>query len=155
MGPSEAELCYAIRRGTLSDPSIIPHWDDLTDMDRETIVRCNEIALRRGLPSEKPIGELSDGYHTFNELYDHRHALFCALMFEMWRQGWKSKLHEDGSKLDGWFIAGFQTPKGPISYHLPMSWWDRCIVLELDRAPHWDGHSSSDVIERLLSLLTS
>lgn len=24
--------------------------------------------------------ELSDGYHTFDELYEHRHLLVCCLM---------------------------------------------------------------------------
>ena len=43
----------------------------------------------------KVTGQTSDGYHTFDELYDHRIALFCTLL--KFVDGWKSKLHEDGS----------------------------------------------------------
>ena len=43
---TEAELCYCIHRGG-TDPSKIPHWDDLTDQQRETIRHCIEIALSR------------------------------------------------------------------------------------------------------------
>ncbi len=49
--------------------------------------------------SETITGETSDGYHTFNELYEHRHWLFLCLLaghagiYPMWM----SKAHYDGS----------------------------------------------------------
>lgn len=61
---------------------------------------------------------VSDGYHSFKELYDHRIKLFVALcnVLENWdteighpSQCWKSKLHSDGTMFDGWFIAGIGT----------------------------------------------
>jgi hypothetical protein len=36
-----------------------------------------------------------------------------------------------------------------ITYHLPMDRWSDAPGVELDHAPEFDGHSSSDVIERL------
>jgi len=46
-------------------------------------------------PCEKCGG--SDGYHTFDELYEHRHWLFLSLM-KMWpERAWASKLHADGT----------------------------------------------------------
>lgn len=118
------------------------------------------------IDSEKPDGIdtnlISDGYHTFGELYDHRIALFIALCNFGTRTGayegftfdaWKSKLHHDGTSWDGWFIAGINKEKGEqISYHLPMDKWDALEVDELDKAPEWDSHTSDDVIERLLEL---
>jgi hypothetical protein len=103
------------------------------------------------------MGEVSDGYHTFNELYEHRHALFIALC----RTGvpicdlWRSRLHADGSMFDGWFIMGIMSvlPQKQITYHLPLRLWDRTnFVPTLERAPKWDGHTSTDVIERLYKL---
>lgn len=95
-------------------------------------------------------GTISDGHHTFTELYQHRHALFCVVVREY--SGWKSKLHDDGTMYDGWFLAGCETPTGTISYHLPLAWWDRCDVVERERAEKWDGYSPNNVIERLGTL---
>ena len=97
-------------------------------------------------------GEVSDGHHTFNELYEHRHALFSALIKRLPLHGWKSKLHDDGSMFKGWFIAGFATPHGTITYHIPRHLWHEFPCKELDKAPKWDGHTSEDVIERLYSV---
>ena len=49
-------------------------------------------------------GQTSDGYHTFDELYDHRCLLFCMISAGI--AGWKSRKHHDGSEWEGWFIAG-------------------------------------------------
>lgn len=94
------------------------------------------------------MGEVSDGFHTFNELYAHRIALFIALAIHI-PGAWKSRLHADGSCLEGWFIAGFTTPAGPITYHLPDAEWDAFPVQDVPRAPQWDGHTAADVVERL------
>lgn len=95
------------------------------------------------------IGETSDGYHTFNELYEHRHALFMAFSAMKGHASWKSRLHDDGSKMDGWFIAGITLPLGMISYHLPDRLWSTCPGIERERGPKWDGHTSADVVDRL------
>ena len=103
--------------------------------------------------------DISDGYHTFKELYDHRIQLFifvCKALLRVERECqispgiWKSKTHYDGTSWDGWFIAGIGTEDGAqISYHLPIEKWDELNVLVRDRAPEWDGHSSDDVLLRL------
>lgn len=108
--------------------------------------------------------DISDGHHTFTELYEHRHALFAALVkiYDGYItplgatavKCWKSKLHEDGTMFDGWFIVGM-TRKNidgttfQVSYHLPLSWWDKFKCMELARGIEWDGHTPNDVIERL------
>lgn len=94
--------------------------------------------------------DVSDGYHTFDELYDHRIALFIALAKSHADIAWKAIKHADGSAWDGWFIAGMHLPTGDISYHLPESDWDKLDGVEaLDKAPEWDGHTPADVVERL------
>lgn len=94
-------------------------------------------------------GEISDGYHTFNELYDHRAVLFSVICNQNFDIAWKSKLHDDGTMYDGMFIAGISTCNGDIRYHVENKYWDLFRVKELDRAPEYDGHTSDDVLERL------
>jgi len=101
-------------------------------------------------------GETSDGYHTFNELYEHRHALFLNLMSGIGYDPWISKLHHDGTGLDGWFISGVDLPTGTISYHLPERLWDAAVFTGaalMERAPEWDGHTSDDVVSRLYQMV--
>lgn len=94
--------------------------------------------------------DISDGYHTFAELYEHRISLFVALMKSHRDISWAAKEHADGSGFEGWFIAGMDLPTGAITYHLPNEWWSELDDIPLlERAPVWDGHSSSDVVNRL------
>jgi hypothetical protein len=109
------------------------------------------ITLPNGQFIECDPNQVSDGYHTFFELYEHRLTLFCA--FLKFNGGWKSKRHHDGSVWDGWFIAGTEVAAVSITYHLPERLWDICPATEIDAAPEWDGHTSDDVLERLKAWL--
>lgn len=102
-----------------------------------------------------PVGQVSDGYHTFDDLYEHRCLLFLNLLQASGcNNAWVSKLHDDGTMFDGWFIAGLDTPNGQITYHLPMKMWELCgEIKKVDKAPKWDGHSPNDVLERLRARL--
>lgn len=93
------------------------------------------------------VGKISDGYHTFDELYDHRCLLFAVLIQQM--GGWKSRKHHDGSQWQGWFIAGVDLGDKQVTYHLPESMWNLCPGRILEQAPEWDGHTSYDTLERL------
>lgn len=100
--------------------------------------------------------EISDGYHTFGELYDHRIELYISLCQQLAEKVpvWRSLFHSDGSCYDGWFILGVNKDTGTqISYHLPNKYWDKCdFAEELHRAPEWDGHSGADVLSRLAEM---
>lgn len=111
----------------------------------------------------KDHAQLSDGYHTFAELYEHRHANFIALCYMLFRLAqeqcrasnvWRSMKHADGTMFDGWFIMGInQEPGYQITYHLPVRLWNETAFAQnLKSAPEWDGHSSSDVLTRLYKL---
>lgn len=122
------------------------------------------------LPEEKR-KHLSDWYHTFQELYDHRVKIFVALCNALvkidtiqhyeWSQpekpifyrAWKAKKHADGTMWDGWFIAGIGTEKGEtLTYHLPMEEWDNMKSPEVWHAPEWDWHTSDDVLRLLQNI---
>ena len=100
------------------------------------------------------IGELSDGFHTFNGLYEQRLILFAALVKAYKDKSWKSYRHEDGEYCfgGGWFIVGIDTPEGSYTYHYENRYWDMFDCVDLPRAKHWDGHTEDDAETRLMSL---
>ena len=99
------------------------------------------------------IGDLSDGYHTFNELYHHRAVLFSVICNSNPDKAWKSKHHDDGTMYDGMFIVGIETPEGQATYHYDIEpYWDMFRVKELPNAPKWDGHTPTDAINRIFTL---
>lgn len=98
-------------------------------------------------------GLFSDGYHTFEELYAHRVRLFTCLMHAHRNRAWWSHWHDDGSKMDGWILAGIDTPVGSATYHLPVTETPYLPEgIELEKGKPWDGHTSEHVLFRLLSL---
>lgn len=98
------------------------------------------------------VEKISDGYHTFADLYEQRLILSAALAQNN-PHAWKSKRHEDGSVPfgGGWFIMGFDTDEGCYTYHYELKDWDLFQCKELDKGKPWDGHTSRDV-RRLLSI---
>lgn len=108
------------------------------------------------------VGKLSDGYHSFDDLYRHRHALFIALCKQIeydftqpsHNHVWRSKKHSDGGSLDGFFIMGIgDTPKKMVTYHIPVEYWKETeFANTLEAAPAWDGHTPEDVLKRLTAL---
>ncbi len=114
--------------------------------------------------------DVGDGYHRMSDLYKHRHHLFIALVrvYDNYITPlgcrivcWKTKKHHDGTMHPGDFLLGmtvtksyFQEPDKTfdISYHLPIDYWHQINVMELAHAAPWDGYTSEDVLQRLLSL---
>lgn len=113
---------------------------------------------------ENTTGKISDHYHTFDELYDHRITLFITLCRSvadycnvgMNAEVWRSKKHSDGELAFGgtWFVLGINKEAGEqITYHLPIDRWDETsFAEELEVAPEWDGHTPEDVLKRLKTL---
>lgn len=101
------------------------------------------------------IGEFSDGYHTFNSLYEQRMFLFATIVNQNQSLAWKSHKHSDGNECfgGGWFIVGVDTPEGSYTYHYKNEYWDLFHCQELERGKEWDGHTEKDV-GRLLSLIS-
>lgn len=106
-------------------------------------------------PKSEDMGEVSDGYHTFNQLYHQRAILFATIVNQNKDRAWKSYKHEDGKYCfdkDGeWFIVGIDTPLGSYTYHYSKEYWGYFDCKELECGKPWDGHTEEDVT-RLLSL---
>lgn len=110
-----------------------------------------------GLKQEpKDMGEVSDGYHTFNELYYYR-MLYNAAFFNSLpkRKVHKSKRHYTGEECFGgnWFIVMAELPTGQISNHYEMQYWDLFKIPEREVAAPWDGHTPAEAAERLYQYL--
>ena len=154
----------------------IIEWDEETGL---YIVRYDDGVQCRSLESElkrlehitlddvkdetnpKDMGEVSDGYHTFNELYEYRLLYNAALFNEFAKQGLydvhKSRKHSDGEypfDNPNWFIVMAELPTGQISNHYEMKNWDKFQIPEKPLANKWDGHTPKDVAERLISFTT-
>lgn len=104
-------------------------------------------------------GETSDGYHTFNELYEFRKAYNAALFNEWAASGkyniHKSKRHFEGEECfgGGYFVVVAMLPNGQISNHYKLDDWDMFNVPAFDKAKFkYDGHVGADVLQRLNSL---
>lgn len=100
-------------------------------------------------------GDISDGYHTFNELYRYR-KLYNAGFFNLLHKYGicpvtKSKKHADGNPcFDGnWFIVTAMLPTGQVSNHYKLEDWNLFDVPEVDLAPVWDGHTPEDAANRI------
>lgn len=99
--------------------------------------------------------EITDGFHTFDELYDHRRALTAALCKALGPDAaWRSKAHhpEESPMFEGgYFIVGVNLPTGTITYHYKLHHWDDFTgVPELEHAPKWDGAGPPATVYRLL-----
>ena len=100
-------------------------------------------------------GEVSDGYHTFNELYHHRAVLFATICNKYKDLAWKSLKHDDNTMYDNMFIVGIKTPKGQATYHYDINpYWDTYFknIKVLPKAPKYDGHTPEEAINRIFSL---
>lgn len=102
------------------------------------------------------VKEVSDGWHTFSELYDFR-KLYNAHLFNEWAlsgkyEVYKSKKHYDGEVcFDGdMFIVVAILPEGQISNHYKLKDWDLFEIPEYEKSKYeYDGHTPEDVLERL------
>ena len=93
--------------------------------------------------------DMSDGYHTFDELYEHRVLLYLNLCLHAPDMCAFKCDYED------WFCLYLESPCGQISYHLPNKYLDvvKKHGIKEDPTYKWDGHDSKKVIERLTEYL--
>lgn len=103
-------------------------------------------------------GEMSDGFHTLNELYEAR-MLYHAHAVSNWEAAGipvvKSVRHSNGELCfgGGWFIVVAELPGGQISQHYRMADWDLFDCYAVDIPPEFDGHTTQDTHQRLRDAL--
>lgn len=97
--------------------------------------------------------QVTDGYHTIKELYDHLDALFASVCLVYRECSWKTKVDEViavGSVPE--MLAALGVPNGQyIGWYLPSPIWERLDVQVLDSMP--DTIWSSGVMHGVECLL--
>lgn len=112
--------------------------------------------------SSEERSKLTDGYHSFTELYEFR-KIYNAALFNKFEQDsydsydvHKSWRHNDGELCFGgdWFIVSAKLPSGLISNHYHKSDWDLFKIPIYEKALFkYDNHTSQDVLFRLKNLI--
>ena len=90
--------------------------------------------------------KVSNGYHTFEELYDHRCWLWINLCIANADECYWFEHYE------GWPCLVWNSEAGQMSYHIPSDSLLKISdkIKRIEKADHkFDGHSSDDVVARL------
>ena len=106
--------------------------------------------------NNQSVKKVSDVYHTFGDYVKMRNVYFIALCNAYPDISWKSKKHfdeENDPMFNGDFMAGINTPKGPVAQHIKLEFWDKVHVPELEKGLEYDGYTEDDIIERVESLI--
>lgn len=97
---------------------------------------------------------VDDGFHSMDELYEHRLALNAGFFNALAKEGKihvvKSRVHSDGEPCFGgdYFIVVAELPSGQVSYHYLNKEWDMFKCSEAIPRPY-DGHTAQDVVSRI------
>ena len=126
-------------------------------------IYCDSVDKVRNDIKIFPDGNISDGYHTFDELYYYRLCYNAALVNTLVSlkdtlpnsfkdiKVCKSKKHFGGEPCygGGWFIVMINTPWGQISNHYKLEHWNMFDCPVTKESWKWDGHNMKDAMERL------
>lgn len=127
-------------------------------IDHKVINADIQAFKKHGLKAEL----ISDGFHTFKELYTFR-KLYNALIFNEWARQSKYEVHKSLKHADGelcfgggWFVVMAMLPTGQISQHYENEDWYLFKVNEAPQAQFfYDGHTAQDVENRIEDLITT
>lgn len=158
----DMSVAYEIANGFRQD--LIRRQSECENLKKQIHHLKSEIMLRdinemiQKLTSEQR-QQVTDGYHTFSELYEFR-KMFNAVLFNQWAEllkynVHKSIRHEDGEICfgGGWFVVIAMLPDGQITNHYEMKDWDLFKIPQKEKALFkFDGHNAQDVLNRLSTL---
>lgn len=150
---------FAVEKLVESNGAFVVHsLKEVADLINETTTKGVALysILSNGIvkiQTEKTVDSISDGFHTFKELYEYRKLYNAAFFNEYAKYGSviKSKRHNTGEECfgGGWFIVMAKLPTGQISNHYELKDWDLFKCKEVEKAWKWDGHTPQDVAKRL------
>ena len=124
---------------------IVDKWGGIYDSETDRVLDVNDVEYK-----------LNEQQELIEELYDFR-LTYNALLFNEWAENqkyevYKSRRHNDGKLcFDGeYFIVVAQLPTGQVTNHYHIRHWNMFKINEYEKVKEdFDGHTSSDVIERL------
>ena len=96
---------------------------------------------------------ITDGNHTLRQLYRQKRELFKLICHNYVDLAWKSKCDLDGNiTSEETFMAGLNTPLGPVCYVLNIERFNQFSIEELTRAPIKTNDIYQDVLKKLSSI---
>lgn len=163
--PDEMDLLFQLKKADIlggnpsfyeeSSHSLEKQMKDFSSFRNTSNVNHEIVEMKSRGESVK---DVSDTHHSFRDLYEERAYLFALLCNQTEDFAFKSRFHfqeDDDPMFSGDFIAGIHSPEGYVTFHFPMKYWDLFQVVELERAPVYDGHSPEENRRRMLSLIDS
>lgn len=116
-----------------------------------SLITIGRMGFFKGFSENK----ISDGYHTFAELYDFRMVL-QALLFREWAATGKYDVHKSWKHYDGedcfgggWFVVVAMLPHGQVTNHYKEEYWDMFDIQVEPKAKYeFDGHNAADCLDR-------
>lgn len=136
-----------------------------------TVIQDDETKNEGSKTNYPSMSAVSDGYHTFRELYEFR-MLLQAILFNEWAlhdlaavklvggkpvfDVHKSWRHNDGELCFGkenYFVVVATLPTGQITNHYKGYFWELFKIPARERAEKWDGHTAQDAATRLRAYL--
>ena len=108
--------------------------------------------LRETMKEGYPIGTITDGYHSFDELYEHRNLLFLNFLIHADYREEVTTYYTEDPNIPGWILVVMKSKKlGQISYHMEEGYSQFLkYITKIPWEQHeWDGHTSQEVIYRL------
>lgn len=154
-GDNRFEIIEVAKKDIIESTNIKSSPEEMKVLDN-ILFRCWQMGW---LDKYGDVENVSDGYHTFKELYEYRKLYNAAFFNEIAKDSKygvvKSKRHYNGEECfgGGWFIVMAELPTGQISNHYELKDWDLFKVPEVETAPKWDGHTPKDAAERLEEFL--
>ena len=126
----------------------------------EDLIGVLDTVTGRTFNSFEIVDMLNEQQELIEELYDFR-LTYNALLFNEWAENqkyevYKSRRHNDGELcFDGeYFIVVAQLPTGQVTNHYHIGHWDMFKINEYGKVKEdFDGHTPSDVIERLQQVI--
>ena len=99
------------------------------------------------------MSQVSDGYHTFAELYEYRMLYNAIAANAMPDKAMKCWRHSDGELCfgGGWLVVVLTLPTGQVTNHYEARDWNlfQIPAVEYTDLPPYDGHTPAKAAERL------
>lgn len=143
-------------------PDVVIDREGVPSIETSYIIKC--ASDPDFMINQEGKGLVTDGYHTFDELYEFR-KVYNALLFNTWAKSalygvHKSWKHNDGEWCFGeekkWFIVCAKLPMGIITNHYKAEDWELFQIPEAEKSYYpYDGHTPEDTLYRMKDLLNT
>lgn len=97
------------------------------------------------------LDEISDGWHTMNDLYQHRALLFAVICRAYPDKAHITFHHQNRAMPEGKFYVWIDTPEGQYGYHYLLEELELFKGIKEEPFDYYDGFRDNN-IDRLISL---